>query len=158
MGRSKRRRVLLDPAVLPGPAESAAPDGDFVELHDPKLYSRLLYSNPVCILTTVDQTLRRRNAMCVSWLTPLNNHGVFLMAINKQRHTAKYGAAVQSCPLLSLPSHVILTPMTCAHARFHASLPPTSRRSGFFSRAARLASAPPCVGWRRCSSQSGGRK
>lgn len=61
---------------------------EWVPLNDPKLYSRLLYTNPVCILTTVDQLRQRRNAMVVSWLTPINNHGCFIMAINKQRHSA----------------------------------------------------------------------
>jgi|EP00505_MAST-04D_sp_SCG-Rhode-Island_P001912 flavin reductase (DIM6/NTAB) family NADH-FMN oxidoreductase RutF len=69
-------------------ARASDKDKEWLELIDPKLRSRLLYVNPVCCLTTVDIGRGQRNAMVVSWLTPINNYGVFIMAINKQRHTA----------------------------------------------------------------------
>ena len=77
----------------------------WVELKDKKSFSRLLYTNPVCFLTTTadvtcentcadvassvgSRILPRRNVMVVSWLTPTNNNGRFMMSINKRRHTA----------------------------------------------------------------------
>eukprot|EP00966_Prymnesium_polylepis_P327341 7383221-Prymnesium_polylepis.1 len=92
MGRSRgsKRQRVLDVENEPTSAAAAAADDDaeWIELDDPKLRSRVLYANPVCVLSTVDEEQRRRNAMVVSWLTPTNNHGVFVMAINRQRHTA----------------------------------------------------------------------
>ena len=66
-------------------ARASGKDKEWLELSDPKLRSRLLYVNPVCCLTTVDTGRGQRNAMVVSWLTPINNYGVFIMAIIKQR-------------------------------------------------------------------------
>jgi flavin reductase (DIM6/NTAB) family NADH-FMN oxidoreductase RutF len=55
-----------------------------VEKH---LLSRLLYSNPVCILGTVSSA-GKPNAMTVSWLTCINNSGVIFLSINEKRHSA----------------------------------------------------------------------
>ena len=63
-------------------------DTAYETLTDPKHFSRLLYTNPVCFLTTVDAKHGRHNSMVISWLTPINNHGVFIMAVNKMRCTA----------------------------------------------------------------------
>ena len=87
MGRKRQRFVPSEAAPTVDSGEEGGATA-WVELDDPKLRSRLLYANPVCFLTTVDLERRRRNAMVVSWLTPINNHGVFVMAINKQRHSA----------------------------------------------------------------------
>ena len=59
---------------------------DLVPKH---LLSRLLYSNPVCFLCTNDvQTLRAStNIMTVSWITPIDNKGTFVMSLNNSRHT-----------------------------------------------------------------------
>jgi len=74
--------------------------GEFLHLQDEKSFSRLLYTNPVCLLTTVNSTRTstsatssiasapRRNVMVISWLTPTNNTGKFVMSVNKRRHTA----------------------------------------------------------------------
>ena len=37
-------------------------------------FSRLLYTNPVCILSSCNERLQR-NLMTISWLTPLDNQG-----------------------------------------------------------------------------------
>ena len=95
-GRNKRKLAIDSPDSDAKRAAESSSDvaaegslsAEWVELEDPKLRSRLLYANPVCILTTVDEERRRRNAMVVSWLTPINNHGCFVVAINKQRHSA----------------------------------------------------------------------
>lgn len=62
----------------------------WIELKDSKDFSRLLYTNPVCLLTTVNEiSSPRQNVMVVSWLTATNNQGKFMMSINKNRHTAQ---------------------------------------------------------------------
>ena len=84
-GGAARRR---EPYAIGAAAEPIPEIEEYVPLTDPKHFSRLLYANPVSILTTADDGRRRHNAMVVSWLTPINNHGVFLMSINKQRFSA----------------------------------------------------------------------
>jgi flavin reductase (DIM6/NTAB) family NADH-FMN oxidoreductase RutF len=70
----------------------------FVEIEDPRLRSRLIYANPVCILTCVvpDSTLEkcpevkwRQNAMILSWLTPINNEGGFVCSMHKRRFSSE---------------------------------------------------------------------
>ena len=73
---------------------------------EPDKFSRLLYPNPVCLLTTnPNDENEHPNAMVSSWLTPINNkvghitpsdapvttpipQGVFVFSLNKRRHTA----------------------------------------------------------------------
>jgi len=63
-------------------------DGDDVVVVPPHLLSRLLYANPVCILTAVDDGRTQCGLMVLSWLTAINNHGLFFASINSGRHTA----------------------------------------------------------------------
>jgi hypothetical protein len=71
-------------------------DNEWVHLQDTKSFSRILYTNPVCFLSTTvnhheqetDSIVVRRNVMVVSWLTATNNTGRFMMSLNKRRHTA----------------------------------------------------------------------
>lgn len=64
--------------------------GHWIDLKESKDFSRLLYTNPVCLLTTVNEiSSPRQNVMVVSWLTATNNQGKFMMSINKNRHTAQ---------------------------------------------------------------------
>jgi flavin reductase (DIM6/NTAB) family NADH-FMN oxidoreductase RutF len=57
----------------------------FVELTDPTLFSRVLYANPVCLLTSFPA--HRLNCMTISWLTPSNNKGGVILSMNRKRHT-----------------------------------------------------------------------
>lgn len=50
------------------------------------LHSRLLYSNPVCALITKNAA-HGHNAMVISWLTPIDNEGSFMISVNSRRHT-----------------------------------------------------------------------
>ena len=62
----------------------------FLAVTEPRLRSRLLYPNPVCLLTTwgeVDGSWRK-NVMTISWLTCLNNDADVLLSINARRHSA----------------------------------------------------------------------
>lgn len=71
-------------------------DNGWVHLQDTKSFSRILYTNPVCFLSTTvnlhkqetDSIVVGRNVMVVSWLTATNNTGRFMMSLNKRRHTA----------------------------------------------------------------------
>ena len=75
-------------------------DESVVKIPKPQL-SRLLYCNPVCILTMRDTNVMHAtksikgiderqlyNAMTISWLTPINNHGLFVCSMNSRRYTA----------------------------------------------------------------------
>ena len=68
----------------------------------PAQLSRLLYTNPVCILSSCDERLRR-NLMTISWLTPIDNHGRLICSINKRRHSAS-GILAQRLFVLNVPS------------------------------------------------------
>ena len=52
-------------------------------------FSRLLYPNPVCFLTTISPEGTALNVMTISWLTAANNHGGFVFVIHKSRHSAQ---------------------------------------------------------------------
>ena len=56
-----------------------------VERH---LTSRLLYPNPVCILSTTSIE-NKLNLMTCSWLTPIDNMGRFFLSMKKSRYSAK---------------------------------------------------------------------
>lgn len=61
-----------------------------VEVTDPAMKARLLYSNPVCLLTAGTlSAYSPRNVMVVSWLTPIDNGGCLLMSINARRYTSE---------------------------------------------------------------------
>jgi flavin reductase (DIM6/NTAB) family NADH-FMN oxidoreductase RutF len=60
----------------------------WIELTESKQFSRLLYTNPVCFLSTVSQTDEKRNVMVISWLTATSNEGTFMFSMNRRRHSA----------------------------------------------------------------------
>ena len=69
------------------------------------MLSRLLYPNPVCMLSTpAHMDTGGPNVMTISWLTPLNNFALILLSVNCKRHTA---AKLQACPdfVLNIPAH-----------------------------------------------------
>ena len=55
--------------------------------------SRLLYANPVCILSTWSRHGSKSNVMTISWLAPLDNEGHFTLSMNATRHSARLLAA-----------------------------------------------------------------
>ena len=58
-------------------ARLAASAPDAIVQVDKNMLSRLLYPNPVCLLSVQsgdDDASRRRNVMTITWLTPINNH------------------------------------------------------------------------------------
>lgn len=98
---------------------------DWIHLTSGKEFSRLLYTNPVCLLSTVDSsnepsgdqvTIKKcnrdgatseknepsthinlqRNVMVLSWLTATNNSGRFLFSINKSRYSTELLATQRS--------------------------------------------------------------
>ncbi|ORY48202.1 hypothetical protein BCR33DRAFT_60780 [Rhizoclosmatium globosum] len=54
-----------------------------VEKH---MLSRLLYANPVCLLTSSNSS--HRNVMTISWLTAIDNNGHFTCSMNANRYSA----------------------------------------------------------------------
>lgn len=63
-------------------------DPQWIELTETKQFSRLLYTNPVCFLSTVSQDGGKRNVMAISWLTATSNEGTFMCSMNRRRHSA----------------------------------------------------------------------
>merc|ERR1711974_8693 len=58
-------------------------------------FSMVLYTNPVCLLSTqkitkTDDSTKKieSNVMTISWLTAYNNSGGFMCSMNKRRHSA----------------------------------------------------------------------
>ncbi|KAH9126582.1 hypothetical protein AeMF1_003004 [Aphanomyces euteiches] len=71
---------------------------------DRNMLSRLLYSNPVCLLSVADATNGTRNVMTITWLTPINNHGKFICSVNCKRHTASFINQVGRLFVLNVPT------------------------------------------------------
>ena len=75
---------------------------EWIQLTDEKDFSRLLYTNPVCFLSSTSfcqegaeigesstaEAVPRRNVMVLSWLTATNNAGRFMFSLNRDRHSA----------------------------------------------------------------------
>lgn len=68
-----------------------------IVVSDPQLLSRLLYPNPVCLLTAAvltedvpdaSQSPGRFNVMVITWLTPVDNAGNIFLSMNRNRYTA----------------------------------------------------------------------
>ena len=55
------------------------------------LTTRLLYANPVCALITANDAAQEggHNVMTISWLTAIDNHGLFFLSLNAKRHSAR---------------------------------------------------------------------
>ena len=71
-------------------------------LLDGKSWSRLLYPNPVCFLSTTNKN--EKSVMVLSWLTAMDNTGGFILSMNENRHTASILASSSSF-VLSVPVH-----------------------------------------------------
>ncbi|TMW61952.1 hypothetical protein Poli38472_009445 [Pythium oligandrum] len=54
------------------------------------MLSRVLYPNPVCLLTVRNPETDERNVMTITWLTPINNQGGFICSMNRNRHSAQF--------------------------------------------------------------------
>jgi flavin reductase (DIM6/NTAB) family NADH-FMN oxidoreductase RutF len=69
------------------------------------LLSRLLYAPPACILISINEQSPAHgllNAMTISWMSCLDNHGNILLSINHTRHTLqnlRIGALFTLSPL-----------------------------------------------------------
>jgi flavin reductase (DIM6/NTAB) family NADH-FMN oxidoreductase RutF len=50
------------------------------------LLNRLLYANPACALVTTNAD-GSHNGMTLTWLTPVDAHGAFLISLNARRHS-----------------------------------------------------------------------
>lgn len=78
-------------------------DDDSVVQIKGNMMCRLLYPNPVCLLTVYDPTRHTANAMTITWLTAIDNHGTFVCSISKRRHTSEL-LRVSSVFVLNVPT------------------------------------------------------
>eukprot|EP00039_Didymoeca_costata_P011293 m.157972 g.157972 ORF g.157972 m.157972 type:complete len:289 (+) comp15124_c0_seq19:382-1248(+) len=69
---------------------------DIVQVKERQLLSRMLYTNPVCLLSIGEDVTgyeeeeeAKSNVQTVSWLTPVDNNANFVMSLNQKRYTAK---------------------------------------------------------------------
>ncbi|EKX41623.1 hypothetical protein GUITHDRAFT_61824, partial [Guillardia theta CCMP2712] len=68
---------------------------NFLLVTDAHMLSRLLYPNPVCILSVCCQrtsseqqaSQQDRNVMVLSWLTATDNYGSFICSVKRSRHS-----------------------------------------------------------------------
>eukprot|EP01083_Nonionella_stella_P061581 160444_1 len=67
------------------------------------MYCRLLYPNPVCLLTSGCIGEGVRNVMTISWLTPINSSDMFIMSINQRRFSAEI-ILNYKCFVLNVPT------------------------------------------------------
>lgn len=79
-------------------------DRGWEEVRNPQMRSRLLYTNPVCLLTTVAPDLAL-NCMVLSWLTCSDNAGGIICSVNSKRHSALALQLPQAKFTLSIPTH-----------------------------------------------------
>ena len=108
------------------------PNSTWIRLRTGKEFSRLLYPNPVCFLSTVplstsvssktavtemenchrsnDRRMQQHagNVMVLSWLTPTNNSGRFVFSVNKSRYTTSL-LAPPSAPREDIVKHFFQT-------------------------------------------------
>jgi flavin reductase (DIM6/NTAB) family NADH-FMN oxidoreductase RutF len=78
------------------PHDGQPPEISLVEsvLVDAAQLSRVLYTNPVCFLSTWDGTgSGAHNLMTISWLAALDNDGHFTLSMNQRRFSARLLAA-----------------------------------------------------------------
>lgn len=75
---------------------------NFEVLKNGRDFSRLLYPNPVCFLTSRRHDQHGWNVMTISWLTPVNNDGLVALSMNKGRYSYE---CLRACPffVLSVP-------------------------------------------------------
>ncbi|KAJ1561718.1 hypothetical protein HK096_003593, partial [Nowakowskiella sp. JEL0078] len=101
------------------------------------LLSRLLYANPVCLLSicTLDGSgIFSRNVMTISWLTPIDNNAHFICSMKQSRNTASF---------LNLTHHFVLNVPVAGMEQLIYSVGSTSRVDKFS-----LLNIPTCeVGW-----------
>lgn len=99
-GIRQKRLLLLDHQILryriakvmQKPNNNSSSSSSFRHIREKQQLSRLLYGNPVCLLTTPKRPAlgyHHANAMTISWLTPVDNQGNIFLSINTKRHTAE---------------------------------------------------------------------
>lgn len=77
----------------------------WIELLEDRLKSRVLYPNPVVIMVTANtqEAHEKRNAMTLSWITPVDNRASFVFSVNKRRFSASLLASHRAFAL-SVPA------------------------------------------------------
>lgn len=70
---------------------------------DKGMLSRLLYPNPVCLLSARSPDGCLRSLMTISWLTAINNQGKFICSVHATRNTATLLNQVGAVFVLNVP-------------------------------------------------------
>ncbi|TYZ58366.1 hypothetical protein PybrP1_004960 [[Pythium] brassicae (nom. inval.)] len=83
-------------------ASAAVPPPVWVAVEKGML-SRVLYPNPVCLLSVWDVSQCRANVMTITWLTPVNNQGGFICSVNCNRYTASFVSSPGALFVLNVP-------------------------------------------------------
>ncbi|KAG2373123.1 hypothetical protein C9374_012855 [Naegleria lovaniensis] len=78
--------ILNDHSLLHEAIIGNSEKNKFISVVPANLLSRLLYTNPVCLLTSSFND--QRNIMTITWLTPVDNSGHFVCSMNTGRHSA----------------------------------------------------------------------
>ena len=75
----------------------------------PAQFSRLVYANPVCLLSSCQG--QEQNLMTISWLTAVDNNGHLVLSVNKRRQSAvsilSAGTFVLNVPTAQLAKTVL---------------------------------------------------
>lgn len=101
-----------------GQSHPEFPSEHWILLKDPWARSRILYPNPVSILTTRDEF--KLNAMIVTWIMAADNNGGVIASINRKRHSAIALQRPSATFTLSIPTKgmedLVLSIGTCTGA------------------------------------------
>lgn len=77
---------------------------EWIQLKDPWARSRLLYMNPVCLLTTQESPSHKLNAMVITWLTCADNNAGIIASVHRKRHSATALQLPDATFSLSIPT------------------------------------------------------
>lgn len=100
---SETRGLHKKLCFVPSPFEDKSEaSGNMVQIKG-NMMCRLLYPNPVCLLTVYNPMKHRANVMTVTWLTPIDNSGTFVCSINKRRYSSEL-LNVSSTFTLNIPT------------------------------------------------------
>ncbi|KAL9653900.1 hypothetical protein ABK040_012959 [Willaertia magna] len=62
-------------------------EAGFIKLTHNNMLSRILYPNPVCLLSSEFENTK--NIMTITWLTPIDNSAHFMISMNQKRFSSK---------------------------------------------------------------------
>lgn len=70
---------------------------------DRSMLARLLYPNPVCLLSVRSRGGSGRNVMTITWITAINNRGGFIGSVHAARHSVQFVNHAGAIFVLNVP-------------------------------------------------------